>query len=99
MKKRINGHTYNTDTATLLAGYERGEGWSDLHYIRERLFVTKRPRRYFIAGEGGAATKYAEQFEDGWWSCGEAIVPVTAKEAKEFEGDWFDKAWKHARAN
>lgn len=27
MKKRINGHTYNTDTATLLAVYEHGEGW------------------------------------------------------------------------
>lgn len=66
MKRIINGKIYNTETAERIGSYSRSNP-SDFSYIDESLYRTKKGR-FFIAGEGGAMTRYAESGSDGtWW--------------------------------
>ena len=59
MKKIINGKRYDTDTATLI-GYNGYNGsHSDFSYWCETLYQ-KRTGEYFIHGEGGPMSRYAE---------------------------------------
>ena len=82
MKKIINGKTYNTETATKLAGWGNGYSCSDFNYCRERLYRTKKGA-YFIWGTGGPMSKYAECYGDCRGG-GEDIVPVKENEAKRW---------------
>jgi len=58
MKKIINGKSYNTDTAEIIASFENGLGSRDFRNYSEELYKTKKGN-YFLAGEGGAMTKYS----------------------------------------
>lgn len=82
MKKVIEGKVYNTATATKLAEYSYGYS-SDFSYISEELYVTSK-KNYFIAGEGGARTCYAECVDSNTYCGGEAIIPITRREAFEW---------------
>lgn len=55
----INGKRYNTETAITVAGYDNGLGRSDFHYVYEDLYRTPKGA-WFLVGEGGALTKYAQ---------------------------------------
>ena len=59
MKKVINGKLYNTETASLVAEWNNGIYGRDFRQCEERLFLTKKGQ-YFVAGSGGARSKYAE---------------------------------------
>lgn len=63
MKKIINGKVYNTETATEIYSYDNGLGYSDFGWMDEKLYMTKKGS-YFLAGQGGAMSKYAR-------SCGQ----------------------------
>lgn len=82
MKKVINGRRYNTEAAKLL-----GECWdgipSSLDYRHEMLYVNTHGA-YFLYGEGGPQTQYAEKSESGGWKSGEKIVPLTPETAREW---------------
>ena len=79
MKKIIDGKTYNTKTAIEIADYSNGLSVSDFGHVKETLYVTKKGA-YFLAGSGGAMTKYAKTI--GNMMCdGEGIEPLTEKEA------------------
>lgn len=82
MKKVIEGKVYNTATATKLAEYSYGYS-SDFSYISEELYVTQKGN-YFIAGEGGPRTCYAERVDSNTYCGGEAIIPMTRREAFEW---------------
>ena len=58
MKKVIDGKIYNTETAELLHEWNNDKFTSDFGYCEESLYKTKKGA-YFIAGEGGAMSKYA----------------------------------------
>ena len=67
MKKIINGKLYDTDTAK-----EMGTGCAscsprDFHYYSETLY-RKRTGEYFLYGEGGPASRYAERVDNNMWS-------------------------------
>lgn len=86
MKKIINGKLYNTDTAKELATYESGAVSDNSHYIE--MLYRKRTGEYFLYGEGGPASRYAEQaYGDNAFTSGEGIVPLTLNGAEK----WAEK--------
>ncbi len=88
MKKVIHGKLYDTETAQLIGGQGNGLGWNNFRNIDEDLYL-KKTGEFFLAGEGGALTKYAE--DTGHGKCaGEAIFPLTEEEAREWVEQYLD---------
>lgn len=81
-KKIINGKMYNTETAKELADYWNGYHGHDFGYTWEYLFI-KKTGEYFLYGEGGALSRYAEHVAGGS-VFGRKIIPMTEKEAQEW---------------
>lgn len=86
MKKIINGKKYDTETAQQV-GYwtngARGFGW-----MEERLYK-KKTGEFFLYGEGGPMTKYA-QHQDNLTTGGEKIEPLTEDMAKLWSENHLD---------
>ena len=61
MKQVIDGKTYNTETATEIHNHNNGLGKGDFRYLDESLYKTPKGR-FFLAGEGGAMTRYAKSY-------------------------------------
>lgn len=87
MKKVINGKMYNTETATCI-GCKCTNALSqrDFRYREEKLYQ-KRTKEFFLYGEGGALTEYAEYVTGCGYTYGEKIIPLSEEEAKE----WVEK--------
>ena len=84
MKQIVNGKRYNTETAIEIASVWNGCSRTDFRFMREALYRTA-GGAWFLAGEGGALTKYAESLEGGRFRCGgEDIVPLTSGEAMKW---------------
>lgn len=81
MKKIINGKVYDTDKAKAVGWYFSGE--DRLHRVSETLY-RKRTGEFFLHGDGGAATSYAEPRGDGGWAPGERIAPLSYVAAREW---------------
>ena len=92
MKQVINHKVYNTETATILATFDNGHSHTDFAYLKEDLYVTAKGS-YFLAGEGGASTKYREVSGNSTGP-GEKIIPLTGKEAL----DWCEATKNHETA-
>lgn len=70
MKRKINGRTYNTDTAEAIYWYSGQPGGGDI--VNEVLYKTKKGE-YFLSGEGGYFSEYG----------GRSIIkPLTLAQAK-----------------
>lgn len=80
MKKIVNGKRYDTDTAAEIASYHNGLGRSDFRHVSESLYRTPRGN-WFLAGEGGAMTKYSRPCGD-MTSGGEGIIPLDSDSAR-----------------
>ena len=81
MRKIIDGKSYDTETATLLAEYEYGLGTYE--FLVEQLYVTKKGA-YFLFYKGGAMSKYGESLSKNEHSEGSGIKLLTREEASEF---------------
>lgn len=82
MKRIINGKLYDTDTAKLLASYHNDFSPSDFEYFNEDLYI-KKTGEYFLLGEGGPKSYYAEYH--GNISMGsKRIIPISEDRAKEW---------------
>jgi len=83
MKRVIEGKVYNTDTSERVCNLEcsnrsqRDFGWHDT-----TLYKTKNGR-FFVSGEGGPRSMWAESVGNGWRS-GEGLRAVTADAAREY---------------
>lgn len=86
MKKIINGKVYDTDTAKELGTWCNAGTWRDFNHIEETLY-RKKTGEFFLHGEGGPATKYAQAVDQNSWSGGERIMPMTFAESRE----WAEK--------
>ncbi len=82
MKKIINGKVYNTETATLIANYHNNLGRGDFNFLDEDLYRTKKGA-WFIAGEGGARSKYAV-YNGNFNAGGSDIETLSENEAYEW---------------
>lgn len=96
MKKIINGKQYNTETAKQ-QGRDSDSYPGRLEYWSETLYKTK-SGNWFLYGEGGAMSRYAEATGDNNWSGGEMIIPMTETAAKEWaeehlDGDDYEKVF------
>lgn len=83
MKKIINGRVYDTTKAKELGTYANAGNWRDFSHLEETLY-RKKTGEYFLHGEGGAMTRYAEATGQNSWSGGERIMPMTYDEAREW---------------
>lgn len=91
MKKIIDGRTYDTETAKQV-----GEPWSpagfgpsDFEWYEETLY-RKRTGEYFLCGQGGPMSRYAEAYGQSGWTGGERIMPLTYDEAREWAEQHMD---------
>lgn len=85
MKKIINGKLYNTETAKLVGSTSHSYP-GNFEYWAENLYL-KKTGEFFIHGIGGAMSKYSRSVDGNTFTGGEAIVPLTLKEARE----WAEK--------
>jgi len=83
MKRIIAGKRYDTDTAEEVTSRQEGYG-GDFAFYTEALYRTPKGA-WFLAGEGGPRSHYAEQSADGRQSYGgSAIRPMTGPEARQW---------------
>ena len=85
MKKIINRKLYDTKTAKFI-GSDSYSNPSDFHYWSEKLYL-KTNGEFFLYGEGGPRSQYAEQVEMRCWTSGWDIIPMTRDEAQ----NWAEK--------
>ena len=89
MKKIINGKSYNTESAELVAEWSNNLTYRDFGWVEENLY-RKRTGEYFLYGAGGPNSRYAEASGSNSWSSGERIMPLTYKEAIKWAEDHLD---------
>lgn len=88
MKRIIDGHRYDTNSAKEIAFNTEGNR-GDFQFTKETLYRTK-SGRYFIFGVGGPGTKYAEEIGQNQWSGGSRIIPVDDDAAQKFAEEHLD---------
>ncbi len=89
MKKIINGKMYDTDTAKRVGSTFHGDGLRDFRHYEETLYK-KRTGEYFLHGEGGPMSRYAESVGQNQWSGGEKIIPLDYKAATKWAEENMD---------
>lgn len=80
MKRTIDGRRYDTATAHALYTVQTGDPFGGMSRGEETLYRT-RNGRYFLAGEGGAMSRWATSLGNNSWSGGEGIEVLSAREA------------------
>lgn len=88
MKKIINGKLYNTDTAKRLGEWVN-DITDNLNWVSETLYQKQRGE-FFLHGEGGPRSKYAESIGQGSWSSGEKIIPLSYDAAQAWAEEHLD---------
>ena len=85
MKKIINGHKYDTDTAKVIDTYCNELPMSSLDYLCEKLYQ-KGNGEFFLHGYGGVRTAYANRvsYIVAPVCSGEDIIPMSLDETKEW---------------
>ena len=82
MNKIINGKRYSTDSAKEMAS-DSYSNYTDFHYWSETLY-RKNTGEYFLHGEGGPMSRYAETIGQNQWTGGEKIIPLTVEAAQKW---------------
>lgn len=83
MRKIIHGKLYDTETARYIGSNQSSCYRSDYHYFEED-FYRKKTGEFFLHGEGGPASRYAERLGSGGYVEGERIIPLSEEEAREW---------------
>jgi len=83
MKRIIDGKTYNTNTAELLAEASSNTPVSDFSSWTEGLYRSRKGT-YFIAGEGGPMSGYAQSCGQNEWTGGEDLRVLSEAEARKW---------------
>ena len=87
MKRIIDGFRYDTSKAVPVGTFNnQGIGAtsrSDFKWFEATLYRTPRAHRYFLAGQGGPMTRFAQPTGDGA-TYGERIIPLSTEEAREW---------------
>lgn len=89
MKKIIGGKKYDTDTAKRIGTFEEGY-IGDFEWRNETLYQ-KSTGEFFLAGKGGARTRWSTRTIDGYAS-GDGILPLTLDEAREWAEEHLTQA-------
>lgn len=89
MKKYVNGKKYDTKTAKAVGSWSNNRSCRDFSWCEETLY-RKKTGEFFLHGEGGPMTGYAERVGDNSWSGGSRIQPMTFDEAREWAEEHLD---------
>lgn len=89
MKKIIGGKMYDTDTAKECGTWANAGSWRDFNHMVETLY-RKRTGEFFLFGEGGPMTKYAESCGQNSWSGGSRIIPLSVESARKWAEEHLD---------
>ena len=79
----MKGKLYDTETAKEIAEIFHGDGYRDYRHYSETLY-RKRTGEYFLHGEGGPMSKYAETIGQNMRQEGERIIPLGFNEARQW---------------
>ena len=82
MKKIINGKKYDTHTAKAIHVHGNGYFYSDFQHYSETLYK-KKTGEYFLYGEGGPMSKYAEYYGNTTTG-GDKIIPLSEERARKW---------------
>lgn len=85
MKRVIEGKLYNTETAELIHEWSNNMGSRDFKHCEESLYRTTKGA-WFLVGEGGPMSKYAEPVSGGMIG-GSALTPLSDREAQRWLED------------
>lgn len=83
MRKILHGRLYDTDTARYIGSNQSSCYKNDYRYFEEE-FYRKKTGEFFLYGEGGPASRYAERLERGGCIGGKQIIPLSEEEAREW---------------
>ncbi|RCW23172.1 hypothetical protein DFR48_10741 [Ciceribacter lividus] len=89
ISKIIDGLRYNTATAEEICSFENDSDRGDFRYEVTSLYRTPRGR-FFVAGHGGAMTRWAQPVQGGQ-AGGKGLHPVSTAEAREFAEQYADE--------
>lgn len=78
----IRGLRYDTKTATEICTYQSDAARGDFNFEETVLYRTPRGR-FFLAGHGGPATRWANRTQSGW-TRGQGLTPISLQEARSF---------------
>lgn len=86
IRKIINGKRYDTSKALLVGEHDHGSypGSGDFSHWSAALYKTPRSGRFFLAGQGGAMTMFAQHLPDGGACGGERLIPMSTEDALEW---------------
>ena len=82
MKKIINGKRYDTETA-MFCGSDSYSNRMELSWWEETLYQ-KKTGEFFLYGEGGPMSRYAETTGQNSWSGGERLMPLSLSTAQKW---------------
>ncbi|NLI22231.1 MAG: hypothetical protein GX418_11890 [Clostridiales bacterium] len=82
MQQFIDNRLYDTETAKPMGNWQRGFS-SERGYISETLYQTPEGE-YFLHGEGGPRSRYAQRTAPNTWGYGERLIPFSNEEAHEW---------------
>jgi hypothetical protein len=83
MKAIIQGKRYDTEKAIEIgSASDRHHG--DFQWFEASLYRTPRSGVFFLAGKGGAMTRFSRKVDQNSWSGGSGIHPMTQAEALEW---------------
>jgi hypothetical protein len=94
MKKIINGLRYDSSNAIEIGSYDNigreASSQSDFRWWEATLYRTPRSGRYFLVGEGGAMSRFAQSAGQNSWSGGDDLIPMSKEEALEWAERYLD---------
>jgi len=83
MRRSIDGKVYDEDTAEIICDISEGR-IGEWDQVSAGLYVTKKGA-YFIAGYGGATTRFKKQTSDkNGWVGSDSIIPIGVEEARTY---------------
>ena len=89
MRKIIDGKSYDTGTAREVGSWDNGCFANDFHHESETLH-RKKTGEYFLHGEGGPMSRYAEARGTSSWVGGERIMPLSWDDARRWAEERLD---------
>lgn len=85
MKKIVNGKIYDTEKSTLIGESSATDAHrGDFRYWEASLYQTPRSKSFFLAGEGGPMTRFAQSCGQNSWEGGSDLIPMTREQALEW---------------
>jgi len=76
MKKIINGRIYDTSKAILIGKENNGLSHSDFNWWEAGLYKTPVSGKFFLAGSGGAMTRFSRTISQNEWCGGSKVIPM-----------------------